>query len=72
VDGYNVYGGRSHEEYESPKGGPTISNSLIMQQEMTRRDAMTFNRDQQVWAVAQGHDLALATDNLPPVQADQD
>jgi glucose/arabinose dehydrogenase/azurin/type 1 glutamine amidotransferase/lysophospholipase L1-like esterase len=68
VDGYNVYGGRSHEEYESPKGGPKISNNLIMQQEMTRRDAMTFNRDRQVWAVAQGHDLQLETDNLPPVQ----
>jgi azurin/glucose/arabinose dehydrogenase/type 1 glutamine amidotransferase len=68
VDGYNVYGGRSHEEYESPKGGPRISNNLIMQEEMARRDAMTAERDQRVWAVAQGHDLQLTSENLPPVQ----
>jgi glucose/arabinose dehydrogenase len=38
-----------------------------MQQEMTQRDVMTANRDQRVWAVAQGSDLAVKDDNLPPI-----
>ena len=59
IDGYNVYGGRSHMEYESPKDGPKISNNQVMQEEMTQRDVMTANRDCSVWAVAQGKDLAV-------------
>ena len=68
VDGYNVYGGRSHMEYESPKGGPKITNNKIMQQEMTRRDAITANHDVAVWAAAQGHEPVVSDDNLPPVE----
>ena len=67
VDGYNVYGGRSHMAYESPKGGPKITNRQVMQEEMTDRDVMTANRDQRVWAVSKGGDLQVQDENLPPV-----
>jgi glucose/arabinose dehydrogenase/azurin/type 1 glutamine amidotransferase len=68
VDGYNVYGGRSHEAYESPKGGPKITNNQVMQEEMTRRDVITADHDLSVWAVAQGQEPVVRLDNLPPVQ----
>jgi azurin len=77
VDGYNVYGGRSALAYEPGKGPfitdrnakpPHVSNYKVMQQEMTQRDVMTANRDKRVWAVAQGSDLAVKDDNLPPVE----
>ena len=58
VDGYNVYGGRSHEAYESPRGGPQRSRTIqIMQEEMTR-NATSSPRITilAVWAVAQGRD----------------
>jgi glucose/arabinose dehydrogenase/lysophospholipase L1-like esterase/azurin len=68
VDGYNVYGGRSHEAYESPRGGPKITNNKIMQEEMTRRDVITADHDVAVWAVAQGREPVVTLDNLPPVE----
>ncbi len=68
VDGFNVYGGRSLEAYESPRGGPRITNNVVMQQEMTQRDVMTANRDQRVWAAAANQDLPVNDGNLPPVQ----
>ena len=67
VDGYNVYGGRSQMEYEQGPGGPKLKNYKVMQEEMAQRDVMTANRDKRVWAVAQGKDLSVADDNLPPV-----
>ena len=67
VDGYNVYGGRSHMEYESPKGGPKISNLKVMQEEMSVRDVMTADRDKRVWAVSQGKDVPITDENLPPI-----
>src|SRR6185503_5328211 len=76
VDGYNVFGGRSALAYAPNKGPfitdrnappPHISNYKVMQQEMTQRDVMTANRDQRVWAVTQGSDLAVKDDNLPPI-----
>ncbi len=68
VDGFNVYGGRSYEAYESPKGGPKVTNNRIMQEEMTRRDVITADHDPAVWAVAQGRDPVVRNDNLPPVE----
>ncbi|MCI0745562.1 MAG: HEAT repeat domain-containing protein [Verrucomicrobia subdivision 3 bacterium] len=63
VDGYNVYGGRSHLKFDG------IKNRDAMQREMEMRDVMTANRDKRVWAVAQGGDLAVKDDNLPaPVE----
>ncbi len=76
MDGYNVYGGRSALAYQPGKGAfitdrkapePHVSNYKVMQEEMSQRDVMTANRDQRVWAVAQGGDLAVKDDNLPPV-----
>src|ERR1051325_1414791 len=74
VDGYNVFGGRSKEAYAPGKRQiqdrnpepPYVSNFQVMQREMSERDVMTANRDQRVWAVAQGDDLAVKDDNLPP------
>ena len=77
MDGYNVYGGRSALAYAPNKGPfitdrkpepPYISNFQVMQEEMTQRDVMTSNRDQRIWAVAQGGDLVVKDDNLPPVE----
>src|ERR1043166_3096701 len=67
VDGYNVYGGGSKLSYESGNDGPKISNYQVMQEEMSQRDVLTANRDQRVWAVAQGGDLEVMDTNLPPV-----
>ncbi len=67
IDGYNVYGGRSQMSYESPRGGPKILNYTVMQQEMAQRDQITSNYDKRIWAVAQGSDLKVENDNLPPV-----
>jgi glucose/arabinose dehydrogenase/azurin len=60
VDGYNVYGGRSYMKYKG------VMNRDTMQREMEMRDVMTANRDRRVWAVAQGGDLEVKDDNLPP------
>ncbi len=61
VDGYNVYGGRSHLEYDG------VKNRDTMLKEMEVRDVMTANRDRRVWAVARGGDLEVRDDNLPEV-----
>lgn len=60
VDGFNIYGGRSHLEYDG------VKNRDTMLREMDMRDVMTANRDRRVWAVAQGGDLVVKDDNLPP------
>lgn len=61
VDGYNVYGGRSHLTFDG------ITNNKVMQEEMAVRDVMTANRDQVVWAAAQGKVVKPVDDNLPPI-----
>ncbi|MGH8248926.1 MAG: DUF7133 domain-containing protein, partial [Gammaproteobacteria bacterium] len=60
MDGYNVYGGRSHLTFDG------VKNRDTMQREMEMRDVMTANRDKRVLAVAQGRDLEVKDDNLPP------
>jgi glucose/arabinose dehydrogenase/azurin len=60
VDGYNVYGGRSYLKFDG------VMNRDTMQREMEMRDVMTANRDKRVWAVAQGVDLKVEDNNLPP------
>ncbi|PYJ07900.1 MAG: hypothetical protein DME25_02740, partial [Verrucomicrobia bacterium] len=60
VDGYNVYGGRSFLKFDG------VMNRDTMQREMEMRDVKTANRDQSVWAAAQGGYLAVKDDNLPP------
>ncbi len=60
VDGYNVYGGRSTLDWHGQ------SNADVMKREMEIFDVMTANRDKRIWAIAQGADLEVKDDNLPP------
>ncbi|MEK6237837.1 MAG: hypothetical protein N2C14_24265, partial [Planctomycetales bacterium] len=59
VDGYNVFGGRSKLNWHGQ------SNADVMKREMEILDVMTANRDQRVWAIAQGGDLKVKDDNIP-------
>jgi lysophospholipase L1-like esterase/glucose/arabinose dehydrogenase/azurin len=77
MDGYNIYGGRSAEAYQPEKGSyitnrnppaPYVSNYQVMQQEMSQRDVMTANRDKHIWGVAEGKDVPVVDDDLPPVE----
>src|SRR4051812_6811626 len=60
IDGFNVYGGRSHLEFNG------VKNRDTMLREMDMCDVKTENRDQRIWAVAEGGDLVVKDDNLPP------
>jgi len=60
VDGYNVFGGRSKLAWFGQ------SNADVMMREMEIFDVMTANRDERVWAVAEGSDLKVVDNNLPP------
>lgn len=61
VDGYNVYGGRSKLSWHGQ------SNFDVMQREMEIFDTMTINRDQRIWALAQGHHHEVDDSNTPPL-----
>ncbi len=61
VDGYNVFGGRSKLAWFGQ------SNADVMKREMEVFDAMTANRDQRVWAIADGGDLTINDLNTPPL-----
>ena len=54
MDGYNIYGDRSKIAYESVKDQPKITNTQIMMEEMSQRDAMTVNLERKAWALAAG------------------
>jgi glucose/arabinose dehydrogenase/lysophospholipase L1-like esterase len=64
VDGYNVYGGRSQMKYVDD-----ISNWDVLQREMAALDVMSANRDERIWAIAQGKDLKVDDSNTPPFLA---
>lgn len=61
VDQFNIFGQRSRIKYEG------VDNATILGEELAQRDVKTANRDKAVWAAAQGKKLAVADDNLPPV-----
>lgn len=61
VDQYNIFGGRSRIAYEG------VTNATILGEELAQRDVKTANRDQLVWATAQGKSYIVKDDNLPPV-----
>ena len=61
VDQFNIYGDRSRGSYEG------VTNAETLGQEMAQRDVKTANRDRRVWALAQGRELTVTDDNLPPV-----
>ena len=59
VDGYNVYGGRSTLNWFGQ------SNADVMKREMEIFDGMTSNRDELIWASANGNNFTVKDDNLP-------
>jgi glucose/arabinose dehydrogenase len=68
TDGYSTYGDRAFLKFsEGPGGyGEGRSNYGTVQRELEVLDIMTANRDQRIWAVAQGKDLKVEDKNLPP------
>jgi mono/diheme cytochrome c family protein/glucose/arabinose dehydrogenase len=68
VDQFNIYGQRSRIKYahpDDPNNAP--DNATIMGQELAQRDVKVANRDQAVWAAAQGKTYTVKDDNLPKV-----
>ncbi|MCS6866234.1 MAG: HEAT repeat domain-containing protein [Gemmataceae bacterium] len=63
TDGYSIYGGRAWLRFPAKVGQ---SNYEVMQRELEVLDIMTLNRDQVIWAVAQGRDAKPDDSNLPP------
>jgi glucose/arabinose dehydrogenase/lysophospholipase L1-like esterase len=61
TDGYSTYGDRAFLRFV---GGQT--NYEVLQRELQVLDVMTANRDQRIWAVAQGKDLEVDDRNTPP------
>lgn len=61
TDGYSIYGGRADLKFMRGQ-----TNREVAQREMEVLDVMTANRDQRVWAVAQGKDTVVNDDNTPP------
>lgn len=68
TDGFSTYGDRAFLKFsEGPGGyGEGRSNYGTVQRELEVLDVLTSNRDRRVWAAAQGKDLAVKDDNLPP------
>lgn len=68
VDQYNIYGQRSRIKYADAKNPDKgIDNATVLGAEMAQRDVKTANRDKAVWAAAQGRNIVVADDNLPPI-----
>ncbi len=61
TDGYSIFGGRADLKFVNDQ-----TNRVVMQRELEVLDAMTANRDQRVWALARGSDLAVDDSNTPP------
>ncbi len=61
LDGFNVYGGRSHLKFTD-----NITNRTVHMRELEILDAQTANRDQRIWALAQGKDMKVDDSNAPP------
>jgi putative heme-binding domain-containing protein len=60
VDGYSTYGGRADLKFVNDQ-----TNRVVMQRELEILDVMTANRDQVVWAAAQGRELTVDDSNTP-------
>lgn len=61
LDGYNVYGGRSHLKFVDG-----LTNRAVHLRELEVLDVMTANRDKRIWAVAQGKEWNTDDHNTPP------
>ena len=60
TDGYSIYGGRADLKFVEGQ-----TNRDVAQREMEILDVMTANRDQRIWALAQGRDLTVDDSNTP-------
>jgi putative membrane-bound dehydrogenase-like protein len=60
TDENDVWGGRSTLAFVAEQ-----TNAVVLQHELTMLDVMTANRDQQVWARANGKDLIVSDSNVP-------
>ena len=60
VDQFNIYGQRSRIKYEG------IDNATVIGRELANRDIKTANRDQAIWAAANGKAFTVKDDNLLP------
>jgi putative heme-binding domain-containing protein len=61
TDGYSTYGDRAFLKFTDGQ-----SNYEVLQRELEVLDVMTANRDQRIWALAQGKDLKVDDSNTPP------
>lgn len=61
TDGFSIYGGRADLDFVDGQ-----TNRAVAQREMEILDVMTANRDQRIWAVAQGKELKVDDSNTPP------
>jgi putative heme-binding domain-containing protein len=61
VDGYSIFGGRADLRFVEGQ-----TNRVVAQREMEILDVMTGNRDQRIWAVAQGQEAKADDSNTPP------
>lgn len=63
-DGNDVWGGRSTLSFTNGQ-----TNAVVLQHELSMLDVMAMNRDNRVWAVAQGDEYKVDDSNVPaPVE----
>jgi putative membrane-bound dehydrogenase-like protein len=60
VNGYYIYGGRSKLRFDPDK---SFTNADVMERERQVLDEMCANRDQRIWAVAQGKEVSEEIDD---------
>lgn len=61
TDGNDIWGGRSTLTFVDGQ-----SNADVLKHELVMLDVMTANRDQAIWAAAEGRDFAVDDSNVPP------
>lgn len=61
TDGNDIWGGRSTLTFVDGQ-----SNAEVLKHELVMLDAMTANRDEAIWAAAEGKDYVIDDSNVPP------
>ena len=61
TDGNDIWGGRSTLTFVDGQ-----SNADVLKHELVMLDVMTANRDQAIWAAAEGRDCVVDDSNVPP------
>ncbi|MEM7699012.1 MAG: PVC-type heme-binding CxxCH protein, partial [Verrucomicrobiota bacterium] len=61
VDGNDIWGGRSGLKFVNDQ-----TNAEVLQHELVMLDVMTANRDEAIWAKAQGRPHTISDGNVPP------